>query len=128
MPSPRIRIVASRPPRFDSGVICRKEPTMFFRILVPLDGSKLAQRALPYALALASAVDAPITLLSVVPPMQMLTDYYVPYNAATEAVQLADAGDALDALAQSLRTHGVRVTTAVAVGDAADQILRYTEE
>jgi nucleotide-binding universal stress UspA family protein len=101
---------------------------MFFRILVPLDGSKLAQSALPYALALASAVDAPITLLSVVPPMQMLTDYYVPYNAATEAVQLADAGDALDALAQSLRTHGVRVTTAVAVGDGADQILRYTEE
>ena len=101
---------------------------MFFRILVPLDGSKLAQSALPYALALASAVDAPITLLSVVPPMQMLTDYYVPYNAATEAVQLADAGDALDALAQSLRTHGVRVTTAVAVGDAADQILRYADE
>jgi nucleotide-binding universal stress UspA family protein len=101
---------------------------MFVRVLVPLDGSPLAQSALPYALALASAVDAPITLLSVVPPMQMLTDDYVPYNAATEAVQLADAGDALDALARSLRTHGVRVTTAVAVGDAADQILRYTEE
>ncbi len=101
---------------------------MFTHILVPLDGSPLAQCALPYGFALASAEDASVTLLSVVPPMQMLTDNYVLYNAATEAIQLADAGDALDALAQSLRTHGVRVTTAVAVGDAADQILRYADE
>lgn len=101
---------------------------MFTRILVPLDGSPLAQSALPYALALASAEDAPVTLLSVVPPTQMLPDYYIPYSAAMEAAQLAAAGDALDTLARSLRAHGPRVTTAVAVGDAADQILRYAEE
>lgn len=101
---------------------------MFTHILVPLDGSPLAKGALPYALALASAVDAPLTLISVVPPMQMFPDYYVPYDAATEAAQLAAAGDALDTLARSLRVHGPRVKTAVAVGDAADQICRYAEE
>lgn len=100
---------------------------MFTRILVPLDGSPLAQGALPYALALASATDAPLTLLSVVPPARLMTDYYIPYDAAGEAAALARAGSALDAVAQSLRAHGPRVMTAVAVGDAADQILRYTE-
>lgn len=101
---------------------------MFTHILVPLDGSPLAQGVLPYALALASATDTPITLLSVVPSMQVRPDSYIPYNAATEAAQLAAAGDALDILAQSLRSHGPRITTAVAVGDAADQILRYAEK
>lgn len=101
---------------------------MFAKILVPLDGSPLAQSALPPALALASATDAPLTLLSVVPPTQLLPDYNIPYNAAMEAAQLAAAGDALDTLAQSLRAHGPRVTTAVTVGGAADSILRYAEE
>lgn len=101
---------------------------MFTHILVPLDGSPLAQGVLPYALALASATDTPITLLCVVPSMQVRPDYYISYNAATEAAQLAAAGDALDTLAQSLRSHGPRIATAVAVGDAADQILRYAEE
>lgn len=100
---------------------------MFTHILVPLDGSPLAQGVLPYALALASATDTPITLLCVVPSMQVRPDYYISYNAATEAAQLAAAGDALDTLAQSLRSHGPRIATAVAVGDAADQILRYAE-
>ena len=69
---------------------------MFTHILVPLDGSPLAQSALPSALALASATDASITLLSVVPPAQMFPDYYIPYNAAMEAAQLAAAGNALE--------------------------------
>ncbi|MDQ6908075.1 MAG: universal stress protein, partial [Chloroflexota bacterium] len=101
---------------------------MFAHILAPLDDSPLAQRALPYALALASAMDARITLLSVIPPAQPINDYYLPYDAAEEAAGLARAGDALDTVAQSLRIHGPRITTAVTVGDAADQILRYVEE
>lgn len=101
---------------------------MFAHILVPLDGSPLAQSALPYALALASATDAAVTLLSVVPPAQPINDYYIPYDAAEEAEGLARAGDALDALARSLRSHRLRITTAVTVGDAADQIIRYGQD
>jgi nucleotide-binding universal stress UspA family protein len=101
---------------------------MFTHILVPLDGSPLAQSVLPYALALASATGAPITLLSVVPPAQMMNDYYLPYDAAEEAEGLARAGDALDDLARSLRSRSLRIATAVTVGDAADEIIRYGEE
>ena len=101
---------------------------MFNRILVPLDGSPLAESAFPYAVALAAASDASVTLLTVVQPMQLISDYYIPYDASLEAAQLASAGESLDIVAQTLRRAGVRVTTDVTVGSAADQILRYTEE
>lgn len=101
---------------------------MFDRILVPLDGSPLAEGALPYAITLAAASDASLTLLTVVQPMQLISDYYIPYDASLEAEQLAAAGGALDATADALRRAGARVTTAVTVGSAADQILRYSEE
>jgi nucleotide-binding universal stress UspA family protein len=39
---------------------------MFKHILVPLDGSKLAEAALPVALSFATAMDAPVTLLHVI--------------------------------------------------------------
>src|SRR4051794_24215266 len=101
---------------------------MFNRILVPLDGSPLAESALPYALSLAAASDASLTLLTVVQPMQLISDYNIPYNASFEATELAAAGAALDMTADCLRHAGARVMTGVTVGSAADQILRYTEE
>jgi nucleotide-binding universal stress UspA family protein len=39
---------------------------MFTRILVPLDGSNNAEKALPYARALARALEIPVTLMTVV--------------------------------------------------------------
>jgi nucleotide-binding universal stress UspA family protein len=39
---------------------------MFTRILVPLDGSALAEKALPHARALGRALDIPITLITVI--------------------------------------------------------------
>ncbi|MFL7810225.1 MAG: universal stress protein, partial [Anaerolineae bacterium] len=38
---------------------------MFKRILVPLDGSSLAECVLPHVIALATLHDAPVTLLRV---------------------------------------------------------------
>jgi nucleotide-binding universal stress UspA family protein len=101
---------------------------MFNHILVPLDGSPLAASALPYALSLAAASDASLTLLTVVQPMQLISDTYIPYDASLEATQLAAAGAALDVTADALRHAGARVMTGVTVGSAADQILRYGEE
>lgn len=101
---------------------------MFAHILVPLDGSPLAQRALPNALALASATGASVTLLSVVPPAIAINDYYLPYDATEEAAALLRAGETLDSLARSLRTPGLAISTAVAVGDPADQILHVADE
>lgn len=47
---------------------------MFKHILVPLDGSHLAEAALPAALALASRFDGEITLLRVVRPPYIMTN------------------------------------------------------
>jgi nucleotide-binding universal stress UspA family protein len=43
-----------------------QEGKMFTRILVPLDGSNNAEKALPYARALARALEIPVTLMTVV--------------------------------------------------------------
>ena len=42
---------------------------MYTRMLIPLDGSKLAENVLPYARALAGALNLRIELLSVVDSM-----------------------------------------------------------
>lgn len=57
---------------------------MFRRLLVPLDGSELAERALPHAQALAERFGASILLAEAVPP----TAYVVP----GDGLGTADAG------------------------------------
>ena len=39
---------------------------MYSKILIPLDGSKLAENVIPYGLAFARAFDAPVELLQVI--------------------------------------------------------------
>ena len=41
---------------------------MYSKILVPLDGSKLSENILPYAVPLAKALQVPVELLHVVEP------------------------------------------------------------
>lgn len=100
---------------------------MFTRIVVPLDGSALAQAALPYALALSDAAHGSLTLLEAVPPLHVTWDYNVPYDAAFEAGRLAGIGEALDSLAQRLRTSSRTIETHATVGEPAAEILGFTE-
>jgi nucleotide-binding universal stress UspA family protein len=100
---------------------------MFSGIIVPLDGSPLAESALPYALALGDAIDVPITLLHTVPLPQLSLDYQLRYDATEEAALLARATDILDLRAQSLRVGSRRVETYVAAGNAGEEIVRFAE-
>ncbi len=100
---------------------------MFSGITVPLDGSPLAESALPYALALADAMGMPMTLVHVVPRGYHALDYALRYDAAGEAAALAQAGRELEARASALIGHERPVDTYVAVGDAAEEILRHAE-
>jgi nucleotide-binding universal stress UspA family protein len=87
---------------------------MLTQILVPLDGSPLADRALPYAVALGRATGARLTLLHV--------------TATSEA---EEAAAALDARAEQVRAGGVIVDARVyliADGQVADAILRVARE
>jgi nucleotide-binding universal stress UspA family protein len=100
---------------------------MFAKIVVPLDGSPLGQSALPYALAIADAARARVTLLAVNPPSDAMLDGGLRYDAAAEAAALASAGTALETLAGSVQGPHRQVDTHVTVGDPAAEILRHVE-
>src|SRR5689334_5081177 len=55
-------------------IVARREHSMFRRILVPLDGTKRAEEAIPFARELASSAEAQIFLLHVEPQMAAVLD------------------------------------------------------
>jgi len=105
-------------------------PTRLAHIVIPLDGSPVAERALPHAVGLARATGAKLTLLSIVMvPTSAFAGLEVTY--ATMEAQLAAARDDMIAYLQALsqRTQGETggtVETAVEVGPVAEGIIDYT--
>ena len=110
---------------------------MYERILVPLDGSKVGEAALPYVeelvakLALGTKVE--VTLLQVI---SSLAHYIVageasapiPYTEREMEQIKKKAIDYLDKAGEGLRSKGALVKTEVATGKAAEQIIKVTEE
>jgi nucleotide-binding universal stress UspA family protein len=106
----------------------RERPPEGARILVPLDGSPLAEEALTPAATLARVDDAELSLLQVVYPVLLGSDPALPvpsaYDAELTTAMRTQAQDYLDSLAERLRSDGLRVSTAAVVGwSAADTIL-----
>lgn len=91
---------------------------MYQKILLPLDGSALAERAEPYAVALAQADNATLLLLRAVEVHTL--PGVDPTEAQVEAVGEATAY--LDARAAALRQRGLRVETSIYYDDAASAI------
>ena len=92
---------------------------MFHRILVPLDASAAAARALPFAEALAGAGSARLLLV------QAVNVHTVPGADPTESQVLAldEAQAYLDGLAARISDAGITVETAVPYGPAAEEIV-----
>jgi nucleotide-binding universal stress UspA family protein len=80
---------------------------MFTTVLVPTDGSPLAERALPFAEELAQAADGRLVLL----------------RAAADAASLPHAEAELAMTAERLRQAGILVDTQVAIGKAGELIV-----
>jgi nucleotide-binding universal stress UspA family protein len=96
-------------------------------VLLPLDGSELAEGALPYALALARAMKMAVVLLSVFEAFPEHTDANV-RGLAADARERARA-HATGYLERVRRQIGdVPVTVEVREGDAPDEILKAVEE
>lgn len=89
-------------------------------LLVPLDGSGLAEAVLAPAAGIARAFDAPVTLLQVVSPVVLATDPALPFPQGFDeeltAAARDDAQDYLDGVAERLREEGVRATAVAALG------------
>jgi nucleotide-binding universal stress UspA family protein len=89
---------------------------MLSTILVPLDGSALAEQALPFAERVARATRARLLLARVVPP----------FSAAETSIAL-EARENLEEVASRLRRAEITVEVAVREGDAATQIVGTVE-
>jgi len=104
-----------------------KEPT-FRRLLVPLDGSKLAERVLPYVRGLAVAFDSEVLLLSVpdVPEAHK-------YGAALDVLEVLREKEEtelrrhLEGVATSLREEGLNVRSLVTGSGPARTIVAISE-
>ncbi len=97
------------------------------RILVPLDGSELAEQALPAAASIARATHRPLVLARVIPITQVPNTFGAPLPAETFQ-QLADeeqqlAAEYLEQMATSLRPQGLTLQTCVGHGEPASTLL-----
>ncbi len=105
---------------------------MFVRIMVPLDGSELAERALPYARELAAATRATLHLVRVVdlPPAVKTHRLGAPVNvyAAVIAAQRDEANAYLEDARAREEDAGRTVTVQRLDGDAASVLLDYVLE
>jgi len=107
---------------------------MFQRILVCLDGSKLAEQIMPYATEEAIRFQGKLVLLQVVPEPVAFSpaipgEAPVPLQAEimAEAMKeaLSRARDYLEKLAAPLRKRGIQVETVATSGRAGEAILNY---
>ncbi len=99
---------------------------MFDHILVPLDGSALAECVLPHVVAVARALDARVTLLQVLertrdPSAAQFVDPLGWYMGAAEARTY------LDNLATRLREAGLQVEPLLLEGQAAERIIEFAQ-
>jgi nucleotide-binding universal stress UspA family protein len=102
-------------------------PPNIREILVPLDGSPLAEAALAPAMALAGLFDAELVLVQVVPPSSAGTllpvTFAAGYDAEIVALQRKKAQEYLAGLSELLQERGSRVKTTVAVGHNVGETL-----
>jgi nucleotide-binding universal stress UspA family protein len=101
---------------------------MYKRILLTLDGSSLAEQALPHAVAQAKHFQAELILLKV----NMITKEKPALNSeaiakAEELVRIS-AIEYLERVAAGIQDSGIKVETDVIDGASHEAIIQYTEE
>ncbi|MCE7980498.1 MAG: universal stress protein [Caldilinea sp. CFX5] len=99
---------------------------MYNKILLPLDGSALAEEALPYAIAQAQRFGAQLILLKVVPPLLEAR------SPQMEALVKAEVEEALAPIAAEVQAAGVDVQIASVEGGGgtgcAPTIVQYVTQ
>ncbi len=100
---------------------------MYKRILIPLDGSPLAEQALPHAVAMAQAFQAELVLLRVLVPLPRI--HGPPERAVKQAECFTGsmAVEYLERMAEAARQRGVQVQAVTAEGPPHLEILSFAE-
>ncbi len=109
---------------------------MYRRVLVPLDGSPLAEAALPHAVAVAGRFGAALTLMQVVTTLPMAAAVDAGAAAGAEAMMSVDALEASEEAAQEYlgelsrrpEVEGIQIRRKVVRGRPAREIARAAQE
>ena len=106
---------------------------MYQHVMVPLDGSELAECVLPHAEAIATGCSvARVTLVRVVPPLKLhggVESHISPEDRhRLEADSVEVASGYLEEKARELGERGVSAGTEVLFGTVLDKLLSYTEK
>lgn len=116
--------------RIDRPDPLENQPTRWVprRVLVPLDGSPVAEAIIPFVARIAQPLGLEVALLRAVPrmPPQVMEGSRVVLDQTERLNQEAEAY--LQAIADRLSETGLRVLTSVRVGDPASEILAGTRE
>lgn len=102
---------------------------MYKKILVPLDGSPLAEAALPHAEAIAKAEGAEIILLRI--PVTPAAEFFTREPAMAVKIQKEEEAEAMkyiNAKKLALSRHNIKVTAVTQDGPVPDTILSVAED
>jgi nucleotide-binding universal stress UspA family protein len=106
---------------------------MFTRIVVPLDGSSLAEQALPSAEEMAWIKGTPITLIQVI-DLNRLDHYgleeFVGADGLAEQLEVAEraAREYLNSISDGLQELGITATISIRCGDPTRELVEATEQ
>ncbi|PZC46869.1 MAG: Nucleotide-binding universal stress protein, UspA family [Chloroflexi bacterium] len=102
---------------------------MYSRILVPLDGSKLAERILPYATLLNRTFGTRIDLLRAVTPPSVADSSYAEIAILPSRASASDlveyAAKYMKGVEDNLRSSGIEATSTTQLGNPADVIAEH---
>jgi nucleotide-binding universal stress UspA family protein len=101
---------------------------MYKRILLTLDGSALAEQAVPHAVIHAECFGAELTLLKVLAPLPR--GPRVPQAAIERAEKATEnlAREYLESIAAPIREQGIAVQVATVNGSPYEEIVRFAED
>jgi nucleotide-binding universal stress UspA family protein len=100
---------------------------MYKRIMLPLDGSALAEQALPHAIAQAERFEAELILFMVLsPPPRHSALVGATVQKVMEATRVS-ALEYLERVGVNVQEHGIKIQIVTIVGHPHNQIIRYAE-
>jgi nucleotide-binding universal stress UspA family protein len=106
--------------------ISEGDKTMLETVLIPLDGSTLAECVLPHGIAIAQTFNAHIVLLRILEE-RSFTDTPRSVDPLNWHIRKSEARAYLDSVAMRVEQSGLPVQSVILEGRAADQIVAYAD-
>ena len=101
---------------------------MYKHVLIPFDGSPLAEQALPHAIAQAVRFGAELVLLRVVVPFTHVSGVSLAGLGEINQQAVTWAREYLESIAAGVRERGISVQVAVTEGQSHTAITQFAEE